>query len=949
MWIQFSALFDPFAILKFPTCAHVSSSTPAHLPNSAFALFLPLYMSCMVDTIAHPSPSSDSSLSIDTPPIFHSRQPSLRHALRHNTARLHNLNLSRHRRHVQRLHDAGFSPTSTDDEGDTAVYTASVTILNAALTALSAPSPHLSRSILLRRKRVRKALKRLPRPSQVVQHTEEGSASDFGLGNESRKAHRRRVSATVVGVQYLNRKGDQDAVPRWTLERRGLKKYTAYLQPPKEDRYIQKPLADKSLLSHHYRGTFLTLYRLGQKRKVRQRLFVPTRSSDSGAQADYEYLGTTSEFDITSTNTKGGLKASNHAQLITTREEDGSKRALVEQVLAEIGSNSSNSKEDGDDSSSDKAVPASSAAEEISAAHPEPNFVDEIMNMLESNPNALTQVATPDPAKAQAPRPEEKKLKEKREVTAGDGRRANDVKPPRPLSKFDREKKKGMVFCQIKRPAKRARSGALLSSHLEPQRQRRKLNEDVRDVGDVEVVDAVDLAPSETVNYGNASRMMQKMGFTGRLGAKEDGVMEPIEAKRNAGRSGLGSTPLWRQEAEGSKLGAEKSVEEGSVRGTAPSVISVRATRKMTHITNRLISGSEVNEDSETERGYEGVDNGRRAILVDVDALIKNSRKRRIDAFQRVAEAQNSSEQENVLEKLCRSENKDLCDSDCIWKMMEAGEMEKNDEVHESLQKGLDEAFQKGDDVDVNVDLVELLQKYSKKVYFGLFHRGSERRLKAEVGCVSGVLECGDGAMGLPDILVRAPRVTVKKGEEWPYKGSWHELLCRVGVQASQGVFVVGESVAGDAMSCGVAAGIVLGARMLTTRACQDGVKIRTNEGGGKGVELSIGRGMDCLTDDVRNVFQRFLQERKKWERRRRVLGLYSGDALWYCGREEIGPGDGIGAVVGRSMIRFYKLDRVEWVESENVVELPEEKVEKLRERGFPGLFEPTDVDEDSI
>lgn len=899
----------------------------------------------MVDTIQNPHPSSDTSLSIDTPPVLYSRQPSLRHALRHNTNRLRNLNLSRHRRHVQRLRDAGFSPTSTDDEDDTAVYTASVTILNAALTALQAPSPKPSRSVLLRRKRVKRALKRLPRPSEVVEYIDEGSASDFGLGNESRKAHRRRVSATVVGVQYLNRKGDQDPVPRWMLERRGLKKYTAYLQPPKEDRCIQHPLVNRSLLSHHYRGTFLTVCRLSEKREVREKLWVPISSSDSGACADCEYWGTTSDFDIASTATKGGSKVSKHVQSSTAREEDGSKKALVEQVLAEFGSNSSTSREGEDDSSSDKVGSASLAAEESSAANPEPNFVDEIMNMLASNPNALATVVAPEPAKAQAPRPEEKKLKGKRDVRAEDGRRSNDVKPPKPLSKFDREKKKGMVFCRKKRPGKRAKSGVQLFSHLEPQRQKRKLN---GDVGNVEVTDAVDLIPSGTVNYGNASRIMQKMGFTGRLGAKEDGVTEPVKAKRNTGRSGLGSTARWRQEVEGSKLLVEKSAKEGSRRGTAPSVISVGAARKVSHTANRIAPQFETDEDSESERGDEGVDNGRRAILVDVDALIKNSRKRRVNAFQRAAEAQDSSEHGSVLERLCRDENKDLCDSDCIWKMMEAGKMEKSDTVYKSFQMGLDEAFQKGDDVDVNVDLVKLLQNYSKKAHFGLFHRGSERRLKAEVGCLSDVLKGGDGAMGLPDMFVRAPRVTVKRGEEWPYKGSWQELLCRVGVQAAQGIFVVGESVAAVAMSCGVAAGVILGARVLTTRACQDGVRIYANEGGGKGVEMKVERGMGCMADSVKNMFDRSLRERKSREQKRRVLGLYSGDALWYCGREEIGPGDGIGNVVGRSMIRFYKLDRVEWVESENVVELPKAKVEKLRKRGFPGLFEPIDVDEDS-
>lgn len=891
----------------------------------------------MVDEGPNPSSSSDVSLLTDTPPALHSRQRPFRRTLRHRATRLHNLNLIWHRRHYQSLRDAGFSPTSTDEEDETAVYTASVTTLNAALTALNARTSNPSRSSVLRGKPVRNALQHLPRPSEAVKYIDEGSASDFGLGNEIKKAHRRRVSATVVGVQYLNKKGDQDPVPRWTLERSGLKKYTAYLQPPKEDRYIRHPLTDKALLSRHYRGSFLTLYRLGDKRKVRKKLVLPTSSSESGACADCECWPTTSDSDVAPVVKWGNARTSQRVQKFAAGKDDGSKAALVQQVLAEIDSHSSDSEDQEDNSSSDKVRPASAAVEEISTAKRELNFMDEIMNVLESNPDALTQVAKLPPSKTQASKPEEKKSKEDNEVKEKGVHRQNDIKPAKPLSKFDREKKKGIIFCQKKRSAKTMGGDAFLFSHLEPQWQKRKVN------GDVEALDPFDLTTSGTANYGNASRMMQKMGFTGRLGAKEDGVTEFIEAKRNAGRSGLGSMPQWRQAVEGSRSDTEKNVKEVSGKGATPSMISEGAAAEVSHITNRVVAEAEVLDDLVNGRVDENADNGRRAILIDVDALLKNSRKRRIKAFQRMVEVQDSSRGGSALEKLCHDENKDLCDADCIWKIMELEKMERSDEVHKSLQETLDEAFRDGDGVEVNFELVQLLQGYSRKVHFGLFHRGSEKRSKVEVGCVSDVLKSEHGAMGLPDVFLRAPRVTVTKGEEWPYTASWQELLCRVGVQAAQGMFIVGESVAGDAMSCGVAAGIVLGTRTLAIKGCEGEGRMRTSEGGGKCVEMSIGK---VVGADVRGMFETFLRERKKREQRRKVIGLYSGDALWYCGREEIGPGDGVGSDIGQSMIRFYRLDRVEWVENENVVGLAEKKFESLRKNGFPGLLEPADVED---
>eukprot|EP00177_Eucheuma_denticulatum_P002481 GFKZ01004463.1.p1 GENE.GFKZ01004463.1~~GFKZ01004463.1.p1 ORF type:complete len:953 (+),score=173.80 GFKZ01004463.1:250-3108(+) len=951
-------------------------------------------MGSAADALAERCYTSESSIGNEAPAIRHSRQVSNRALPAQSKARLQKLKAIRNRR-LTRDRTSGFSPTS-DDEDD---RSATLVTLKNLIAVKSAPGPAHRRSKIkaARRLEKRNALRCLPRPSQVVQDIDEGSASDFGLREETRDAHRRRVSATVLGVQYLNSKGEQTPVPQWSLMRHGLQKYTRLMQPPKEDCFIRNPLTEPALLTRHYRGTLFAVQKLGESRRVRKKRLSQTSGCDSGVCADCEFWDATSGSEFLSSKEHDAPVKSLPREVEKVEEKVDkvlpSKADLVKQVLAESKSDESDSGGSSNDSSSvigdefsgqdtaydtngqvtvhepcvtapkDEHGVKQSQEEQLHSEDPTTNagsggdFLSEIFAMIDKNPDALREVPTGNGAPTtnagvSSVNNKDTVIRENR----------SSERPQRRMTKFDKEKEKGMAFCQTKATAKRSRNGPRVSRKItEPERQKRKLDE---------VKDVINLAvDNENVNYGNATKMMEKMGFTGRLGAKEDGVKEPIRAPETVGRSGLG-LGLYNPRGTDASSGGPNSAGGSGSGVTADVHIDELLDLSMDELPGQSgapektrdcdpgIRGSEsgdgcaendLGEEDEYETDYDDslIDNGRRGILVDVEVLIKNSNKRRGDAFRKVIEKLEKVERNISVEKVLVVEKKELCDADCIKEIARLTGLEWSAEIHTSLQQDLDDAFEQAEKVEVNFDLIRMLQGYSEEVHFGFFYRGSEKRLRAEMGSVYDLVKGSNGAMKLPEAFVTAPRVTVKGGDEWPYSGTWQDLMCRVGVRATQGIMLVNEGVIGSGMSCGFAAGTILGARTVTMVSVPHGVKMRLRGHGEEGetMELLVGEGV-TLCENKRTLFVDFLKEKKRRARRRRVMALYGADNLWYCGREELGPEDGFGINVGRSMIRFFKLDRVEWVEDENVVGLCRRDYRKMRDLGFPGLLDVEDVED---
>lgn len=952
-------------------------------------------MSSVVEALAERCNTSESSMGNEAPAIRHSRQVSNRALPAQSRARLQKLKLIRNRR-LTRDQNSGFSPTSDEEDDRSATLLSLKNLIS--VKSVSGPARKASQLNDVRRLEKRSALRRLPRPSQVVQDIDEGSASDFGLVGESRKAHHRRVAATVLGVQYLNSKGEQAPVPQWSLMRNGLQKYTRLMQPPKEDCFIRNPLAEPALLTRHYRGTLFVVHKLGESRKIRKKMLPQTSGCDSGVCADCEFWDATSGSEFLSSKEHDAPVKSLPKEVAKVEERLDkvlpSKADLVKQVLAESKSDESDSTDSSNDSSSvigdefsghDTAYDNSGQVavhapyvtapkEEYAVNHPvggqlhgeNPttdngsgrDFLSEIFAMINKNPDALREV----PTRNDAPTTDAEVTTENKDNN-GVKETATCDRREKKMTKFEKEREKGMVFCQTKASGKRSRNVSRASRQTTgPERQKRKLDDAT------EVIDLA--ADNDNVNYGNATKMMEKMGFTGRLGAKEDGVKEPIRAPETVGRSGLGLGLYNPRSTDDSGKGPNSAGGSGSG-VTADVHIDELMELSMDDLPGHsgasertrgpdpvIVGGSEggegcvekeVDEEDEYETDYDDsrIDNGRRAILVDVEVLIKNSNKRREEAFRKVIDKLEKVDTNVCVENVLVVEKKELCDTDCIKEIARMTGLEKTAEVYSSLQQDLDEAFEQGEKVEVNFELIRMLQGYSEEVHFGFFYRGSEKRLKAEVGSVYDLVKGSNGAMKLPEPFVTAPRVTVKSGDEWPYSGTWQDLMCRVGVQATQGIMLVREGATGSGMSCGFAAGIILGSRTITIESDSKGLKMRLRGQGEEGEtkELLVEEGA-TLEENERKILGDFLKKKKRRTSRKRVMALYGADNLWYCGREELGPGDGFGINVGRSMIRFFKLDRVEWVENENVVGLCRRDYRKMRDGGFPGVLDVEDVED---
>lgn len=912
----------------------------------------------MGNNVQDTSNASESSSGNEEPRPSTSRQKRHRILLRTSSPALLKRERLWKKRVAKCLKEAPVSATNSEDEDANLNAAYAVILQSSAQPATAQFRDCFPKSEILA------ALKTLRRPSEEIPELDAGSASDAGCDKELKEAYKRRVKSTEVSIQYLNRDGTQDPVPPWTLDLCGLKRYTRYMLPPPEDQDIKPYRVPLAFLSRSYRGTLLKVHKIGTKRRQQKKRRPATKRvrgssnigvelvpSDHGSIADLEYWATTTDLDILSgsrNQSSRKSKAPKAPSISKQNEPPRSNKELLNQVLAENESGSSSS-ESGEKSRSNASPPNSPPplplVQGLRSPEEPKDHLNELFKMVEEDPSALfTEAPKTEPTTVGG-------VTGEGDVAADDANSGSlhAGKGEKKLSKFELEKRRGFDFCNAG-VLKRSRSSVHMEIlKLETDKKRTKLSH------------PAESGKTEAYDYDVTLKslpMMQKMGFKGRLGANEDGILEPINARSTQGRHGLGSraardivmgNPMTKLpsrfkgkiaekvelDSDSPVAGKENPVDSfasrkksrGSMRNSTPG--PKEGSKEPRQAKQAKDSDLDDDDEFETEREDNSIDNGRRAILIDLDVLMNNSEERRIMAFRKVFESLETLAKGFDFEGLLKREKHNLCDAECISKILHAASLDTSDSIAEKLQDDLDDAFRKGYEPEWNLELLNALKLYSRDVHFGLLHVGSRGRLNSEMS-----------SLGKLHSFLKGSRVTVKHGEAWPYLASWQDLLCRVGVRARQAMFVVNQKTLGDKLVGGVVASAILGARALTIMMTEQGIQGHVFENYESNQVISVKIGKDHV------LFDRFLKTARSSVKRRRVLAFYSADGLWYAGREQFGGHHSSAAGYGLSLVRFYGYENQEWVENDNVLPLTRRNFRKMRDMDFGGILDPGDVED---
>eukprot|EP00178_Gracilaria_changii_P023310 TRINITY_DN70640_c0_g1_i1.p1 TRINITY_DN70640_c0_g1~~TRINITY_DN70640_c0_g1_i1.p1 ORF type:complete len:901 (-),score=130.81 TRINITY_DN70640_c0_g1_i1:179-2881(-) len=813
------------------------------------------------------------------------------------------------------------------------------------------------------------AFKSLPRPSELVYEVEAGSAPEAGLPKHLKQAYYRRVKATALQMQCLNPNGKPQPVPTWSRINRGLIAYSPYLQPPTQDRELKLMRTPKQLLSSYYRGTLLRVYRTGDSRptKSSKRQVHETASSSSHpveSMVDFMYWATTSDDD---TVTAANAESVQNAALQANREKRSRRNSRRTQV-PEVN----------------EPVPLPATAAEIEARRSEAQamlskiraqfqkrtYVQQVVNMAQRDDDSLpsetdtSSVAPspPPPKPANGEResspenikedPEKTRDRELLRLLQGDLDEGFDVpnssvkenripdsshdKTQKELDEganptkvvfdidetscpFEREKEIAMKFCQAMN--KRPRAQAFLDAiEVLPKEENRRTQSTTRSK-----------APEPY-----AMKVMKKMGFKGRLGAREDGCSVPLQARITASRSGIGAQPkevvsyprhllLEYEQNQGDshehpKRGAKLvDVDPGPVvqvkahdaKTVTPDQYSAAPSKplagKGSEGPNSKLKNGKNAEDPEDERETESegelVDNCRRAVIIEMGAIVKDSHERRKKAFtDLISRSEDLPDKKFDLDDLYARVGHDLTDEDIIKNLYHHFHVPHSKDKLSMLMSVLDACY-------ARLGPCELVDhfwrcKIEENVSCGILHPGSQQRMEREVE-----------ELGLQESEFLF--CTFQSGEEWPYVRTWKDLFCQLGVSPQQGGIVPLQS--SGILSAKIAAA-VLGARVEVTLFAAE-------------------RNGNDSCDEFRSMvdnLQRMNLTRPP--RRRRVLFLSETDNMWYAGSLLFEQGN-------KALVRCYSSGELVWLCNDAITGLNRANFRKLQAIEFGGLLEPEDVE----
>lgn len=490
-----------------------------------------------------------------------------------------------------------------------------------------------------------------------------------------------------------------------------------------------------------------------------------------------------------------------------------------------------------------------------------------------------------------------------------------------------------------------------------------------------------------TKSFG--SRMLAKMGFTGRgLGAKGQGIKNPLEGNSLLGRSGLGTKVGKRVGANGSKdvaafIDADnpagsleravsnfRSKEEGLVRPSGKRTGGGRAAGWREDTNNDLFAArrarpsllqedddltpepvlSEANEPENTnsvveeEKGDdiesctevvdEGFDNGRRGVLVEFDVLVKGARSRRFQALSNALRDFDGLPEGFEAQKLLAGEASDVSDEQAVRLIIAAAGLQATDGLCDRLLDLVDDAHSALPPPVVDQALLLALKAESQVFHIGILHRGTRKRLNRELR-----------QLNLASTFISTTKAVVDHADVAPYSKSWKDLMCRLGVTARQAMIVLSDQGMSPLPTSALAARI-LGARSMvyvdssdaafashSFRGAQDICKVID-------VDLAV---VDSSFDGSNPSLKSSLAELSSPVRFRRVLALYETEGLWYAGRVEY-CSQLSGDVGQKVLVRYYKWNNVEWVDRSDTVPLGRADYRLISNAQFPGLLFPDDV-----
>lgn len=468
------------------------------------------------------------------------------------------------------------------------------------------------------------------------------------------------------------------------------------------------------------------------------------------------------------------------------------------------------------------------------------------------------------------------------------------------------------------------------------------------------------------------SKYLKKYGFTGRLGAAGQGISNPLEGRPAAGRSGLGARfddsvelatvghedgmqdledcveKFTSKEEAGVAKVSNKSINGKRKRSFRPEDVEsdLYSTRRSSALGPSLLQedaptwsskmarlhedvASMSNDDDEFETYDEmeenDFDTGRRGILVDFDAVVKDAFRRRVEAFKAGTSGFDGIPASFDVENALYADARDLGDENAVRNILVVNNIEATDEQCDALLSRVDNAFDALEAPVKDDALVSALRAASQKCHIGVLHRGSKRRLNSELK-----------SMNLSSAF-NTRKVVLHYSDTSPYTRSWKELLCRLGVTARQSMFVVHDGNMDPAPSF-AKAGHILGARVMIRADVPEEI-MQDKE------RLESYFDADFVTAGNSShegtlSFKKLLRGRAPPQQRRRVLSLYGTEGLWYAGRVEYQcrlenrPDDKV-------LVRYYKWDNLEWVDPNDTVPLPRRDYETMESHGFCGLLDP--------
>lgn len=483
----------------------------------------------------------------------------------------------------------------------------------------------------------------------------------------------------------------------------------------------------------------------------------------------------------------------------------------------------------------------------------------------------------------------------------------------------------------------------------------------------------------ENHTKGFGSRMLEKMGFTGRLGARSQGIERPVEGHRMEGRSGLGVVPRNPERPAGDdRLGhrQRKNPEQGNARVVEDrlrrkrKVKSDKRTRRSCQEESRdvrkpkrprtihTVVSDESDHDSdvvevdlhsnanprqqqpllldddeyETDTRSDGVEGSRRsAVVIELDVFLRGSFQRRLDAF--AAAVRRHGElvplSTEALAGLLTEDGRNLSDVESSRRIFAGCGVAPADQDVQHFLDLLDEAFAEMKAPEVNPQIVWGMRALSRHVHIGVVHYGTEARCQRELE------QCGlTGTTYLGAISAVLP------GCGSPYTTTWKEILCRLGVAPRRAILVSDDHGMTKAPSA-VVAGSILGCRTV--------VVVDTTTLDSKLLEGPLDIQRTSVADHAtldRKFFRdvdlfKLSKQGYKRRQRRRVLALYEMEGLWYAGFEVFRCRAG---TTGKTLVQFAHADIADWVDTASIKGLPRVDFHRLRAAAFPGLLDPSDV-----